>query len=365
MIEEAGAGLQLAPNACGVLRDMGLLERVEHFATQPELLRIRRARDGAELSRLKLAAAAEARWGAPYLVVHRADLQRVLVEACAGERAVSLRAGLNVTGFAVGKTGVEIGARAGGDIVRVDADFLIGADGLKSVVRERIGLGLADKPVWSGRAAWRALVRGADAPPFALAPETNLWLGKQAHLVHYPLRKGELVNVVAIAEDPWRAQGADDLWSIASEPADISPRFANWAPEARALVGAAQEWRRWPLFDRDPVQRWRGDRVALLGDAAHPMLPFFAQGAAQAIEDAAALGAAFTRRGDDVNAALEAYQNARTARAGAVVIASRKQGAIYHMSGPMGFARDAVMRRLGAGRTMQRLDWLYRRPTEK
>ena len=359
LIEEVGAGLQLAPNATGCLREMGLLDRAMKFASAPDALRIRRGRDGKDLANLPLGPIADFRWGAPWLVIHRADLQRTLMEACAGETAISVRTGMSVTGFAVSAKGVEIGARLRDEIVRIDADLLIGADGLKSLVRERLGLGLADAPVWSGRTAWRALVRASDAPAFALRLETNLWLGPKAHLVHYPLRHGDLVNVVAIAEDPWRADGVDDLWSIASQPTEISPSFARWSDEARALVSAAREWRRWPLFDRNPVRRWRIDRVAVLGDAAHPMLPFFAQGAAQAIEDAAALGHAFTTHGDNVNAALAAYEGARTARSGAVVIASRRQGAVYHMRGPMAFARDTVMGRLGAERMMSRLDWLY------
>ena len=359
VLGEAGAGLQLAPNATGRLREMGLLDKILKYATAPEALRIRRARDGHELARLPLGPIADFRWGAPYLVIHRADLQRALMEACAAEPAISLRAGVRVAGFAVAGDRVEIGAREGETMTRFDGDFLVGADGLRSVVRERLGLGPSDAPVWSGRTAWRALVPAAAAPPVALRVETNLWLGPRAHLVHYPVRHGEFVNVVAIAEDGWRGEDADDLWNVSSRPAEISPRFSAWTDEARAVVSSAREWLRWPLFDRAPSARWRVDRVALLGDAAHPMLPFFAQGAAQAIEDAAALGAAFAARPGDVNGALAAYETARTRRAGGVVIASRKQGSIYHMRGPMAFARDQVMQRLGPIRMMNRLDWLY------
>ena len=359
VLGETGAGLQLAPNASGRLRELGLLDKVLKYATAPEALRIRRARDGRELASLPLGPIADFRWGAPYLVIHRADLQRALMEACAAEPAISLRTGVRVTGFAVADNRVEIGAREGETMTRLDGDFLVGADGLRSVVRERLGLGPADAPVWSGRTAWRALVPSAAAPPLALRVETNLWLGPRAHLVHYPVRHGELVNVVAIAEDGWRGEDVDDLWNVAARPAEISPSFTSWCDEARAVVSSAREWLRWPLFDRAPTARWRVDRVALLGDAAHPMLPFFAQGAAQAIEDAAALGAAFAARPNDVNAALAAYEAARARRAAGVVVASRKQGAIYHMRGPMAFARDQVMRRLGPTRMMNRLDWLY------
>ena len=133
-----------------------------------------------------------------------------------------------------------------------------------------------------------------DAPEGARKLETTLWLGPKAHLVHYPLREGALINIVAITEDDWRGEEAKDLWTISGEPADVSPRFASWHGDARKLVRAAPAWKRWPLFDRQPIRRWTQGRVTLLGDAAHPMLPFYAQGAAQAIEDAGALGRAFT-----------------------------------------------------------------------
>jgi salicylate hydroxylase len=359
VVEEAGAGLQLAPNATGLLRELGILDRVMKFALTPESLRIRRARDGQELARLPLGPIAEFRWGAPSVVIHRADLQRVLFECCAADSAITVETGMTVAGFASSASGVEVAVKpTDGENRRIAADILIGADGLRSTVRARIGLGTTDEPVWSGRIAWRALVPAAQAPDAARKLETGLWLGSRAHLVHYPLRDGSLINIVAITEDGWRGDEAPDLWAVTGEARDVSARFARWHPDARALVAAATSWKRWPLFDRNPVRRWTLDRVALLGDAAHPMLPFFAQGAAQAIEDAAALGRAF-RRVADARAALTAYETMRTARAGAVVIASRRQGAIYHMGGLTALARDLTMRGLGAHRMMSRLDWLY------
>ena len=179
------------------------------------------------LVRLPLGPIADFRWGGPWFVIHRADLQRVLVEACATMPGIAIRTGLAVSGFAQSSTGVEVGARAGDQIERISGDFLIGADGLRSLVRAHLGLGAADAPVWSGRTAWRALVPARAAPPHALTLAANLWLGPRAHLVHYPVRSGALVNVVAIAEDGWRGDDADDLWSVGAEPAEISPSFVN------------------------------------------------------------------------------------------------------------------------------------------
>jgi salicylate hydroxylase len=357
--EEVGAGLQLAPNATGALRELGILDGVLRHGLTPEQVRIRRARDGKDLARAPLGPIADLRWGAPYLVIHRADLQRVLLDRCAAEPSISVLTGVTVAGFAVANGGVEIGARKGNDQIRINCDFLIAADGVRSVLRERIGLGLSDQPVWSGRTAWRALVPAGDAPEFARKLETGLWLGPKAHLVHYPLRGGEIINVVAITEDHWRAEEAPDFWAISGDPAAVSSRFSRWHSEARSLVDSVTEWRRWPIFDRSPAARWSIQKVALLGDAAHPMVPFLAQGAAQAIEDAAELGAAFAKADGNVDAALNAYQTARVTRAAAVVLASRRQGAIYHMSGPMALARDLVMSRLGPHRMLSKLDWLY------
>lgn len=358
VIEETGAGLQLSPNCSGILREYGVLDRLLGSALMPEALQIRRARDGAALMRMPLGVIAEMRWGAPYLLVLRCDLQRALVEQIAREPSISIETGTDVAGFAASSEGVEVGAKRGGASVRIVGDFLIGADGLHSLVRERIGLGLADVPIYSGHTAWRALLDAGDAPPEALRLETTLWLGHKAHLVHYPLRGGSIVNVVAIAEDPWRGTETGDFWSAPGDAAALTARFGRWHGEARAVVGSVRAWRRWPLFDRHPVARWTVPRVALLGDAAHPLLPFLAQGAAQAIEDAHTLGRAFAAHGETA-AALPAYERERTARAAAVQTASRRQGHIYHLPTPAAQLRNLGMRVLGAAGMLARYDWLY------
>ena len=359
VIEEVGAGIQLAPNSTRLLRDLDLLERVQRFAVTPEYLRLRRARDGQELARMPLGAMAELRWGAPSISIHRADLQRVLLEACAAHRNITINTGTVVAGFSDNTQSIEVALREGETIRRLHADVLIGADGLRSQIRSHLGLGESDQPLWSGRTAWRATVPVQDAPHFARKLETSLWLGAQSHLVHYPIRGGELINIVAITEDGWRGDNATDLWAIAGEAKQVAPRYARWHRDARDLIERAKDWKRWPLFDRQPTRRWSLGRAALLGDAAHPMLPFFAQGAGQAIEDAAALGRAF-KETSDVRAALTHYERSRSARAEAVVLASRRQGTIYHMSGPLALARDLTLRSLSASRFMAQVDWLYK-----
>ena len=256
LIEEVGAGLQLSPNATRVLERFGVLGRIQDVATEPEALRIRRGRDGATLVRMPLGPLARLRWGAPHLVIHRADLLRALLEQAAAHPDITIETGVEVAGFASSADGVEVGARRGDTHLRFEADLFIGADGLRSVVRDKLGLGQADQPLWSGRTAWRALVPAEAAPEHALRLETNLWLGTKAHLVHYPLRHGSLVNLVAITEDGWRGDPPEEFWSTPGKRSEVVARFARWDREARDLVQAATVWQRWPLFDRNPPAPW-------------------------------------------------------------------------------------------------------------
>ncbi|MBN9083871.1 MAG: FAD-dependent monooxygenase [Rhizobiales bacterium] len=359
LIDEVGAGLQLSANATCILRDLGLLERLWRVALSPEVLHVRRASDGAQLMRMPFGALAETRWGAPHLVVHRADLQRLLLEEAARSPDITVETNTEILGFTTLTGGIQVGATQAGEQVRYDGHLLIGADGLRSTVRERLGLGLGDQPVYSGRSAWRALLPAQDAPAFALMLASNLWLGPRAHLVHYPLRGGEVVNIVAIVEDKWRGDDDRQFWQTEGDAQFVQDRFAHWHADARALIGSVKEWRRWPLFDRNTVDRWALDRVVLLGDAAHPVLPFLAQGAALAIEDAAEIGRMASQHGSNIGALIRAYQGRRIHRASDVLLASRRQGSIYHMATPLSWGRDLVMRRLTVDAAMARMDWLY------
>jgi salicylate hydroxylase len=352
VLEETGAGLQLSPNASAILGELGVIARLAPYALRPKAIRIRRARDGATLAAMPLDDA-ERRWGAPYLVVHRADLQRALLDAIARESSVKLETGAAVAGFASGENCVAVAIEQGAARMKAVGDCLIGADGVRSFVRQRLG---ADSAKYSGWTAWRATVDSARAPHAMRREETILWLGGKAHLVHYPLRGGAVINVVAILDEGFRHDEAE-FWSSPGDRNLLGARFSGWHEAARDLLRAAPDWRKWPLFDCNPIASWTAGRVALMGDAAHPMLPFLAQGAAQAIEDAGALGEILTR-GQNIETSLRAYQEARCPRAARVQRASRGQAKIYHLAGPAAFLRDMALRALGQ-KILARYDWLY------
>jgi salicylate hydroxylase len=357
ILEEAGAGLQISPNASAILRDLGVLPLLAGAALAPEAIQIRRASDGATLQRLPLQDA-EGRWGAPYLLVHRADLQKALLEALAQEESITLTLQSELTGYAATATGIEAAARDGPIRTTHSGSCLIGADGLRSLIRQRL-TGVAALPAKAKYVAWRSLVEAEHvAPEFRLA-ESTLWLGDKAHLVHYPLRGGRVINLVAVVEDGVAIDWSADIWSQAGEAADIQARFSAWHEDARTLIAAARNWHKWPLVDLAPLPNWTAGRVALIGDAAHPMLPFLAQGAAQAIEDAAMLGAMLSPN-SPIEPCLAAYAAARRARANRVQAASRRQGQIYHLGAPAAFFRDLALQSVSGQRLLGHYDWLYR-----
>jgi salicylate hydroxylase len=355
-IEEVGAGLQISPNAGRILQGFGIGAAIAAVALEPRALEIRRAEDGALLSRLPLAEARE-RWGAPFRVFHRADLQNALLDEVL-RLGVEVHVDSRCDGFAQNENSVQISICASAGAETLEAEAVIGADGLRSAIRDALRLRPDDAPVPVGMTAWRALLPAEAAPAALRERETRLWLGPCAHVVHYPLRDASIISAVAILQD--RAdRGALAETRSGAELAEAMG-FARWSADLRALIEAGGEWRRWPLYVRPELARWGRGRVVLLGDAAHPMPPFLAQGAAQAIEDAAALGHAFAAAPGSVEAALEAYQAARIARATEVQRRSRRQGDHIHLSGLAAAARDLVIRLHGGEGMLARNAWLYR-----
>lgn len=361
LLEEAGAGLQLSPNASRILADLGVLSRLEGASLEPRAIRIRRGRDAALLALLPLDKA-EQTWGAPYCVALRTDLQRALIECVARAPNILLLTGTAVAGFAAAGETVTVAAKQGLTSVKFEGDCLIGADGVQSFVRKRLLEPAADDLRFSGNEAWRALVPAERVSRDLLQPETNLWLGPDAHVVHYPLRGGTIVNLAVIlgkAQNPQSKTGSKtDSWSNSGDADFITQRFSKWHPLVRGLIENASNWQTWPLFEHAPLSGWTAGHIALLGDAAHPMLPFLAQGAAQSIEDAFALSDALASEGS-IDRALAAYAAVRLGHTAKVQKASHQQGVIYHLAGPAAMTRDFAMRALGPNRMLARNDWLY------
>src|SRR5262249_30452825 len=296
-------------------------------------------------------------YGTPYWVTHRADLQAALLDAVVHNPDVALTLGARIVDCAVHMNGVTVGGMRGTGSLDSHGIALVGADGLWSTVRARLG----DKePLQPARhTAWRALVAADDVEPRWREPVVNLWLGPNSHLVHYPVKAGQLVNVVAIVRDSFDAPG----WSSPGRHEDLQRLFPlrDWSEDARSLLAAPPRWLKWSLADRPPLPSWgRTGPVTLLGDAAHPMLPFLAQRAAMAIEDAGVLSDCLGRMPDDPAAAMRSYERQRMPRVSKAQRASRRNGRFYEMGGLKAPLRDLALGALGGKRLLRRYDWIYR-----
>ncbi|MDP4023962.1 FAD-dependent monooxygenase [Methylobacterium sp. NEAU 140] len=348
---EVGAGIQLSPNASRILLELGLGAALRRAASEPTGVEVRALASGRRIGGVTLGAAARTRFGAPYYVVHRADLQTLLLDALRARPAIRLMMGRSVTGLAETPERADLTLESGTGAQTLSFDLVVGADGLRSRLRGH----LDPAPLRPGRAAaWRALVPREAAPPECAGPATGLWLGRGRHVVHYPIRDGAFVNVVAVVPE---AVGDED-WGRLGEPAVLRGHLRDCAAPMRALLAVPDSWLVWSLADRAVARPLARGRVALLGDAGHPMLPYLAQGAALAIEDAAVLRRHLAEAAD-VPTALAAYAAARAPRARRVQRAARANGRTYHAGPLLGLARDAVMGRLGPDGMRDRYAWLY------
>ena len=358
-LEESGAGLQLSPNASRVLIDLGLQDRLASRVVTPEAISLMSARSGREISRIPLGEAATSCPEAPYWVLHRADLQAALLAEVRNTPCIDLRLGCQFEEVGTHAKGLTIVQRSGMARLEELAVALVGADGIWSTVRQR--LFPQTRPLFSGLIAWRGTLDATQLPRELTSRRVQLWMGPDAHLVAYPISGARQINVVAVVPGTWNRPG----WSEPGESNEIKGAFvsAGWHAMPRMLIGAVDVWRRWALFTLPEGGDWTKGAVTLVGDAAHAMLPFAAQGAGMAIEDAAVLagclGETQNERGPAVPAALKRYERLRRARVARVQRAARRAGRIYHLASPLALARDLVIKAMGPERMLARQNWIY------
>ncbi|MDQ8698088.1 FAD-dependent monooxygenase [Hyphomicrobium sp. LHD-15] len=347
---EDGAGIQIGPNGTRILEALGAAEFLRPHATTPDGLRIRDASSARVLATFPLGSWLAERHGAPYWAAHRRDLHSALLAAAEREPLIRIRTGVEVGAVHEQGRHVVAGTATGESL---EGDALVAADGVWSRLRGRAFDG--DTPDYTGKSAVRAVIAAYDVPPALQANKVQLWLGRKVHVVHYPVSAGREVALVAIFDD----EHVTSDWSAPCDPAWVDARTAAFAPLLRELLAKPAQWRHWSLMGLKHAPRLAHGRIALLGDAAHPILPFLAQGGVMALEDAVVLARAFSNEPAHPERALQAYAEARAARVGRVGAASRKNGRIYHLAGPPAFARNLALRFVPAETFMRGYDWLY------
>ena len=355
--KEIGAGIQLGPNVYRMFQALGLTDAIERYSVHPDNLVMMDALTGEEVIRLRVGADAfrERFAGFQYGVIHRGDLHQVLLDACKAERGIELQT------LKKGERFEDLDDRVvlhleGGE--RIEGCALIGADGLWSRIRAQL---LDDgKPRVSGHIAYRAVLPRAEVPDDLWQNNVVLWAGPKTHLVHYPLRRGELYNLVAVFHSDRYEEG----WDVYGDADELHRKFANERREVRRLIDKINVWKMWVLCDREPIRHYASGRVALLGDAAHPMLQYLAQGANMAIEDAVVLAAYAEISGWDFARAFRWYEDARYLRNARVQTTARYYGDIYHASGVVREVRNWFLAPgpkadPGAKPSFEGVAWLY------
>ncbi|HWP26165.1 MAG TPA: 3-hydroxybenzoate 6-monooxygenase [Xanthobacteraceae bacterium] len=347
--KEIGAGIQLGPNVFRMFEYLGLTEEMNKWAVFPEGLEFRDSMTGETFVLLPIDHRFHEKYHAPYAVIHRADLLNVIYQACRTSNLIQLTPSQKVVGFTQDDDGVTARTESG-ESFRGAA--LIGCDGLWSTIR---GLLIGDgKPVVSGHIAYRAVIPTPDWPKEYRINRMILWGGEKTHLVHYPLRRGELFNLVVV----FHSNRYEEGWDTFGDPAELHERFADKCEPVRTLLKKVNAWKMWVLCDRPPIKEWSKGRVTLLGDAAHPMLQYLAQGANMALEDAVCLAEQIAAHGGDYAAAFRKYQSLRYLRTARVQLMARVFGQIYHAEGVLRELRNQVLGEWTAQGSLD-MSWLY------
>lgn len=345
-----GAGIQLGPNGTRILAELGVAERLAPHTGKPFIIHVRDAARADTLAKLPLGQWIADRHGAPYWVAHRRDLHNALRETAEAEPLVTISMGVAAERVEDTGSGVIVHTVGGGGIA---GPCLIAADGIRSQVRRDV-FG-APTPRYAGKSAARAVIPYDKLPKSLRENATAIWLAPGAHIVHYPVSGGDDVAIVFTRDEP----AASEDWNAEVPRAWVLDSARDFAEVLRMLLEAAPQWRKWALYELAPLTTWAKGRIALLGDAAHPTLPFLAQGGVLALEDAVVLAREIAARPGEPAAALAAYDVARRDRSTRVVAQAKRNGQIYHLSGLMALSRNLVMKLTPAERLMARYDWVY------
>jgi salicylate hydroxylase len=348
---EIGAGIGLSPNAIKACRALDIEQEVVAVGSAAEWQIMRSALSGREISRQPVAANS-GKFGAPHLTVHRADLLAILARALPEQ---NVRTGVRCVAVS---PGTEVAVARFADGGEIEADVIVGADGIHSAVRA--SLFGPKQPRFTGCVCYRGLVPMQDVPRDVDAKNNLLWMGPHGHIVHYPVRRGELLNIVAhFDSDAW----TEESWIRQCDRAELLATYRGWHPLLLALIRGNPNWYKWALYDREPLEQWSVGRATLLGDAAHAMLPYLGQGAAMAIEDGCVLAACLAGIPGDPTAALARYEELRKPRTRAAVLGSRTRAMENHLASPWArFKRDlrfAIRNRFADDKTIFRAAWLY------
>lgn len=347
---EVGAGIQLGPNMMRALSLLGLKDRVLASAWIPNRLVLRDALNGSEVTCVPAGAALLQRFGEPYALTHRADFLAILVDACHNEPRIELSTGSRVETMVDDGETVVVEVEGGETL---EGSALIGADGLWSQVREQlIGDG---PPRVSGHIAYRGVLPRAEVPEDLWSPDMTVWVGPRTHLVHYPLRGGELYNLVAVFHSDRYTEGYNE----AGDPEELWSHFRGERPEVRRLLERIDAWKFWVLCDRDPRRGWSKGRTTLVGDAAHPMLQYLAQGAAMAVEDAICVTRELADANGDAAPAFERYEQQRVLRTGRAQVMARVYGEAFHADHVTADLRDEMLAGRTSDQSLESMAWLY------
>ncbi|GAA2267732.1 FAD-dependent monooxygenase [Streptomyces amakusaensis] len=348
---ELGAGIQLGPNAFHALDRLGAGQAVRDRAVFIDELRFMDATTGRQVVRMPLTGPYRERFGNPYAVVHRGDLYQPLLDACRASDAVELVPGQSVVRYEQTEDEVTVHTAAGSTFT---GDALIGADGIRSSVRgQLVGDG---EPRVSGHTIYRSVIPMERVPEELRWNSVTLWAGPKWHFVHYPIGGGRFLNLAATRDDA----APDALVGVPAARDHVLAEFPEMSDAARRLLELGEEWKTWVLCDRDPVENWTDGRVALLGDAAHPMLQYAAQGACMALEDAVVIGDLLVGDGQDVPARLEKYNAQRRDRTAKTQLVAREMGSqLYHPAGERAAARNDMLSALGAEDLYDKVSWLH------